>query len=117
LPGPNAGGRPPHDIFHACFERTAPLAPARRLCRRGLRRGRRRVRGDRGERAYLVPAPAKADLGSAELALRTGLDDALRVHGRGGLARTDRLAAILWLPYLLWVSFAACLNAAIVHLN
>ena len=31
--------------------------------------------------------------------------------------RTDRLAGWLWLPYLLWVSFAAALNLAIVWLN
>lgn len=34
-----------------------------------------------------------------------------------GLWRVDRLAAVLWLPYLLWVSFATALNAAIVRLN
>lgn len=34
-----------------------------------------------------------------------------------GLWRRDRLAGVLWLPYLLWVSFAAVLNAAIVRLN
>jgi len=34
-----------------------------------------------------------------------------------GLARVDRVAAWLWLPYLLWVGFAAALNAAIVRLN
>lgn len=34
-----------------------------------------------------------------------------------GLWRVDRLAAALWLPYLLWVSFATVLNAAIVRLN
>jgi benzodiazapine receptor len=34
-----------------------------------------------------------------------------------GFWRTDRLAAALWLPYLLWVSFATALNAAIVRLN
>jgi benzodiazapine receptor len=34
-----------------------------------------------------------------------------------GLWRADRLAGILWLPYLLWVSFAAALNLAIVRLN
>ena len=32
-------------------------------------------------------------------------------------ARIDRLAALLWLPYLAWVSFAAALNGAIWHLN
>jgi tryptophan-rich sensory protein len=31
--------------------------------------------------------------------------------------RIDRLAAWLWLPYLLWVSFATTLNAAIWWLN
>ena len=34
-----------------------------------------------------------------------------------GLWRADRWAAVLWLPYVLWVSFAAVLNAAIVRLN
>lgn len=34
-----------------------------------------------------------------------------------GLWRVDRLAAALWLPYLLWVSFATALNLAIVRLN
>jgi translocator protein len=34
-----------------------------------------------------------------------------------GLWRTDRAAAVLWLPYLLWVSFATVLNGAIVRLN
>jgi tryptophan-rich sensory protein len=32
-------------------------------------------------------------------------------------SRADRWAGILWLPYLLWVTFAAFLNAAIVRLN
>ncbi len=36
---------------------------------------------------------------------------------QAGLARLDRLAAWLWLPYLLWVSFASVLNFAIVRLN
>jgi len=36
---------------------------------------------------------------------------------QAGLARIDRLAAWLWLPYLLWVSFAGVLNLAIVRLN
>lgn len=36
---------------------------------------------------------------------------------QAGLGRVDRLAAALWLPYLLWVSFATALNAAIVRLN
>jgi tryptophan-rich sensory protein len=31
--------------------------------------------------------------------------------------RIDRLAGWLWLPYLLWVTFAAALNAAIFALN
>jgi tryptophan-rich sensory protein len=34
-----------------------------------------------------------------------------------GLWRTDRLAGGLWLPYVLWVSFATVLNTAIVRLN
>ncbi len=34
-----------------------------------------------------------------------------------GLWRTDRAAGAFWLPYLLWVSFATALNAAIVRLN
>lgn len=31
--------------------------------------------------------------------------------------RTDRLAGVLWLPYVLWVTFATALNTAIVRLN
>ncbi len=31
--------------------------------------------------------------------------------------RVDRVAGVLWAPYLLWVSFATVLNAAIVRLN
>lgn len=34
-----------------------------------------------------------------------------------GLWRVDRWAGALWLPYVLWVSFASVLNAAIVRLN
>ena len=34
-----------------------------------------------------------------------------------GFWRTDRAAAALWAPYVLWVSFATALNAAIVRLN
>ncbi len=34
-----------------------------------------------------------------------------------GLWRTDRVAGALWVPYVLWVSFATALNAAIVRLN
>lgn len=34
-----------------------------------------------------------------------------------GFWRTDRLAAVLWLPYVLWVTFATLLNTAIVWLN
>lgn len=34
-----------------------------------------------------------------------------------GLWRTDRVAGWLWLPYVLWVSFATVLNATIVRLN
>jgi tryptophan-rich sensory protein len=33
------------------------------------------------------------------------------------IRRTDRLAGWLWLPYLLWGSYAAALNLAIVWLN
>lgn len=33
------------------------------------------------------------------------------------LARADRVAALLWTPYVLWVAFASCLNLAIWHLN
>ena len=33
------------------------------------------------------------------------------------IRRTDQLAGWLWLPYLLWVSFATALNLAIVWLN
>jgi len=31
--------------------------------------------------------------------------------------RIERTAGLLWLPYVLWVSFATLLNAAIVRLN
>lgn len=31
--------------------------------------------------------------------------------------RADRLAALLWLPYVAWVSFAAALNGAVWSLN
>lgn len=34
-----------------------------------------------------------------------------------GFWRVDRLAGALWLPYVLWVTFATALNTAIVHLN
>lgn len=33
------------------------------------------------------------------------------------LWRLDRVAGMLWIPYVLWVSFATALNAAIWHLN
>ncbi|MFO1328710.1 MAG: TspO/MBR family protein [Rubrivivax sp.] len=33
------------------------------------------------------------------------------------LSRIDRVAALLMLPYLCWVAFAAALNAAVVRLN
>jgi benzodiazapine receptor len=36
---------------------------------------------------------------------------------QAGLWRTDRVAGALWVPYLLWVSFASVLNLAIVRLN
>jgi tryptophan-rich sensory protein len=36
---------------------------------------------------------------------------------QAGLWRADRVAGALWVPYLLWVSFAAVLNLAIVLLN
>jgi tryptophan-rich sensory protein len=42
---------------------------------------------------------------------------AVLVWLQAGFARLDRAAAWLWLPYLLWVSFAAALNSAIVRLN
>jgi len=42
-----------------------------------------------------------------------GLLVALQIHIR----RADWLAGWLWLPYLLWVSFATALNLAIVWLN
>ncbi len=41
----------------------------------------------------------------------------LLVRLQAGLWRADRTAGALWLPYLLWVTFAAALNAAIVRLN
>ena len=34
-----------------------------------------------------------------------------------GFWRADRLAGVLWLPYVLWVTFATALNSAIVWLN
>ena len=42
---------------------------------------------------------------------------ALLVWLQRGLWRTDRMAGLLWLPYVLWVAFATVLNAAIVRLN
>jgi tryptophan-rich sensory protein len=41
----------------------------------------------------------------------------LLVWLQAGLWRTDRVAGALWVPYVLWVSFATALNAAIVRLN
>ena len=41
----------------------------------------------------------------------------LLVWLQAGLGRSDRLAGALWLPYVLWVTFATALNAAIVRLN
>jgi len=41
----------------------------------------------------------------------------LLVWLQAGFGRADRLAAALWLPYVLWVGFAAALNLAIVRLN
>jgi tryptophan-rich sensory protein len=41
----------------------------------------------------------------------------LLVWLQAGLWRIDRPAGTLWLPYVLWVSFATVLNAAIVRLN
>jgi translocator protein len=41
----------------------------------------------------------------------------LLVWLQAGLWRVDRPAAAVWLPYVLWVSFATALNAAIVRLN
>jgi benzodiazapine receptor len=41
----------------------------------------------------------------------------LLVWLQAGLWRSERLAGALWLPYVLWVSFATALNAAIVRLN
>ena len=49
----------------------------------------------------------------AEIVLLWGLLLWLQIR----LGRIDRLAGLLWLPYVLWVSFATALNAAIVHLN
>lgn len=42
---------------------------------------------------------------------------ALLVWLLAGFWRADRWAGALWLPYVLWVSFATALNAAIVRLN
>jgi len=42
---------------------------------------------------------------------------ALLVALQINIRRVDRLAGWLWLPYLLWVSFATALNLAIVWLN
>ncbi|MFO1448617.1 MAG: TspO/MBR family protein [Opitutaceae bacterium] len=36
---------------------------------------------------------------------------------QAALWRLDRIAGMLWIPYVLWVSFATALNAAIWHLN
>jgi benzodiazapine receptor len=36
---------------------------------------------------------------------------------QAGLWRSDRVAGALWVPYVLWVSFATALNAAIIRLN
>jgi translocator protein len=41
----------------------------------------------------------------------------LLVWLQAGLWRSDRAAGALWVPYVLWVSFATALNAAIVRLN
>lgn len=49
----------------------------------------------------------------AEILLLWGL----LVWLQAGLWRVDRAAGALWLPYVLWVSFATALNAAIVRLN
>jgi len=42
---------------------------------------------------------------------------AVLVGLQAGFMCVDRVAAWLWLPYLLWVGFAAALNSAIVRLN
>ena len=34
-----------------------------------------------------------------------------------GFWRIDRVAGLIWLPYVLWVSFATVLNATLVRLN
>ena len=54
------------------------------------------------------PAWALADIGVLWLLL---------IWLQCGLGRADRIAGWLWLPYVLWVSFATALNTAIVRLN
>ena len=46
-----------------------------------------------------------------------GLTDEERDHVFERFWRADRVAGILWAPYLAWVSFATALNAAIWWLN
>ena len=55
----------------------------------------------------------RPDWALAEIGLLWGLLAWLQVR----LWQRDRVAGGLWLPYLLWVSFAAALNLAIVRLN
>lgn len=42
---------------------------------------------------------------------------AVLVAVQRGLHRLDRAAAWLWMPYVLWVTFAAALNGAVAWLN
>ncbi len=55
----------------------------------------------------------RPDLALIEIILFLALLITLQVR----FARTDRLAALLWSPYLAWVSFATFLNGTIWWLN
>ena len=55
----------------------------------------------------------RPDLALIEIILFLALLITLQVR----FARTDRLAALLWSPYVAWVSFATFLNGTIWWLN